>query len=94
MTAPVATTLKLDPDTRARVQKLAEARRRSPHWLLREAVAQYIEREEAQEQMRADAMAAWREYQTTGQHVTGAEADSWLARLEAGEDAAPPTCHG
>ncbi len=41
-----------------------------------------------------DAVAAWSRYQTTGQHVTAEEADAWLAKLEAGEDAAPPECHG
>ncbi len=35
--------------------------------------------------------AAWFEYQTTGHHVTAEEADAWLARLEAGEDAEPPS---
>ena len=94
MPAPVTTSLKLDPETRARVQRLAEARRRSPHWVMREAVAQYVEREEARDRLRQDALAAWTEYQATGQHVTADEADAWLARLEAGEDAAPPECHG
>ena len=27
-------------------------------------------------------------------HVTAEEADAWLAKLEAGEDADPPSCHG
>jgi len=28
-----------------------------------------------------------------GPHVTGAEADDWLAQLEDGQDVAPPECH-
>ena len=90
MTAPTTTSVKLDPETKARVQCLAEARQRSVHWLMREAVEQYVEREEAREQMRQDALEAWTEYQATGLHVTGEEADAWLAKLEAGEDAEPP----
>ena len=43
--------------------------------------------------LRQDAVAAWSQYQNTGQHVTAEEADAWLARLEAGEDTAPPECH-
>ena len=89
----MTTSLKLDSETKARIQRLADARRRSPHWLMREAVEQYVEREEAQERLRQDALAAWVEYQATGQHVTAAEADAWL-ELEAGDDAAPPECHG
>lgn len=94
MAARPTTSLKLDPATRTRLQQLADARRRSAHWLMREAIDQYLEREEAREQFRRDALVAWADYQTTGQHVTGEEADAWLARLEAGEDADPPQPHG
>jgi predicted transcriptional regulator len=93
MAPPPTTTLKLDAEVKARLRKLAEARRRSSHWLMREAIAQYLEREEAREQLRRDALAAWSTYQATGRHVTAAEADAWLARLEAGEDAEPPPPH-
>ena len=88
-----STSVKLDSRTKQRVQRLAAMRRRSPHWVLREAVEQYVEREEKREQFRQDALAAWNHYQATGQHVTAAEADKWLAKLEAGKDAPPPTCH-
>jgi len=87
------TSLKLDSETKARVLRLAQARRRSAHWLMREAIEQYLAREEKREQVRLDALAAWEGYQATGQHVTAQEADAWLARLEAGEDATPPTAH-
>lgn len=94
MSASLTTSVKLDPETKARVQRLAIAQRRTAHWIMREAVAQYVEREEALERLRQDALAAWADYQATGQHVTATEADAWLAKLEAGEDAAPPECHG
>lgn len=42
---------------------------------------------------RLAALVAWEQYQTTGLHVTASEADKWLAKLEAGKDASPPTCH-
>jgi predicted transcriptional regulator len=93
MTTQPTTSLKLGAEIKARVQKLATARRRSSHWLLREAIEQYVEREERREELRQEAFAAWDAYQATGRHVTAEEADSWLARLEAGEDAEPPTPH-
>ena len=86
------TSLKLDVEIKERVQRLALARRRSPHWLMREAIEEYVEREEKRERFRRDALAAWAHYQTTGLHVTAEEADAWLAKLEAGKDAAPPKC--
>ena len=88
-----STSVKLDNQTKQRVQRLAASRRRSPHWILREAVEQYVEREEKREQFRQDALAAWNHYQATGLHVTAGEADKWLAKLEAGKDAPPPACH-
>ena len=87
------TSLKLDSRTKKRVQQLASVRRRTPHWLMREAIEQYVEREEKREQLRQDALAAWTHYQTTGLHVTAEEADAWLAKLEAGKKVAPPQCH-
>jgi predicted transcriptional regulator len=93
MTTHSTTSLKLDNEMKERVQRLAEARRRSPHWVMREAVEQYVEREEKREQFRQDALAAWTHYQTTGLHVTAGEADAWLAKLEAGKNAPPPKCH-
>jgi predicted transcriptional regulator len=93
MVASSTTSLKLDETTKERVQRLASARRRSAHWLMREAIEQYVEREEKREEFRRDALAAWEQYQATGLHLTADEADEWLKRLEAGEDADAPECH-
>ncbi len=91
--AQATTSLKLDPETKERVRRLAAACRRTPHWILREAIEQYVDREEKREQFRQDAQAAWEHYQATGLHLTGAEADAWLAKLEQGRKAEPPRCH-
>jgi predicted transcriptional regulator len=93
MASNPTTSVKLDPDLKARLQKLAETRRRTPHWIMLEAIEQYVTREEKLEQHRQEAIDALEEYEATGLHVTGEEADAWLARLEAGEDAEPPIPH-
>jgi predicted transcriptional regulator len=87
------TSLKIEAELKDRVQRLAAARRRSPHWIMREAVEQYVSREEKREEFRQAALTAWNHYQSTGLHVTAEEADAWLAKLEAGEDAEAPGCH-
>ena len=87
------TSLKLDDELNGRVRHLAESRRRTSHWIMREAIAQYVEREEKRESFKQDALRAWEEYQRTGLHLTLEEADAWLAKLEAGEDAELPACH-
>jgi len=90
-TQPVA--VKLDPLIRERVKRLADAKHRTSHWLLREAIEQYVDREEKREAFRQDGLRAWEAYQATGLHVTHAEADAWLEQLEAGNDQEPPQCH-
>lgn len=87
------TSIKLDDDLKGRLQHLADIRRRSTHWIMREAIEQYVAREEQRENFKRDALHAWTEYQQTGRNLTLEEADAWLGKLEAGEDVDPPTCH-
>lgn len=89
---PVA--IKIDEDMKARVKRLADARQRTSHWLMREAIAQYVDREEKREAFRQDTLNAWEAYRITGLHVTADEADAWLAQLEEGNDIEPPACRG
>jgi predicted transcriptional regulator len=88
---PVA--IKIDEDIKARVKRLADARRRTAHWVMREAITQYVEREEKREAFRQDTLKAWEAYRTAGLHATAEEADAWLAQLEQGKDVEPPECH-
>lgn len=85
--------LKVDETIKARYQRLAEARKRSPHWLVKEAMSEYIDREEKRESFRQDAIEAWEEYQATGLHLTGEEVHEWLTKIANGEDAELPECH-
>jgi predicted transcriptional regulator len=88
---PVA--VRLTDPLKVRMRTLADQRRRPMHWLMREAIEQYVTREEQRESFRQEAMDTWRDYQITGLHVTSEEADAWLAELEAGNDVEPPACH-
>lgn len=55
----MATSLKIDDTLKSRVQQLASQRRRSPHWIMLEAIQQYVEREEKREAFKQDALRAW-----------------------------------
>ena len=48
--------VKLELDIRDRLKTLASSRQRSTHWMMREAIAQYIEREEKQESYRQEGL--------------------------------------
>ena len=88
-----AIAVKIEQETKDRMKRLAELKQRSTHWLMKEAILQYVEREEKSESFRQEALLARNEYQTTGLHVTSEEADAWLAKLEEGQDLEPPECH-
>ena len=88
---PVA--IKINEDIKARIQRLAEVRHRTSHWLMREALTQYVEREEKREAFRQDTLQAWEEYRTTGLHVTAEEVDVWLASWGTDNELPAPECH-
>ncbi|TXI28720.1 MAG: ribbon-helix-helix protein, CopG family [Aquipseudomonas alcaligenes] len=89
----MATSIKIDNDLKGRIQHLADLRRRSSHWIMREAITQYLEREEARESFKQDALGSCTAYQETGQHLTGQEARSWLGSWRTDAEAELPRCH-
>ncbi len=75
--------VKLDEVTRDRLRRLGEAKRRSPHWLMTEAIERYLETEERFERERAEDEARWKRYLETGEHVTSEEMMLLFDELEA-----------
>jgi predicted transcriptional regulator len=90
----MAASVKIDDDLKERIQHLAGLRQRSAHWIMREAIQQYVEREEARESFRQEALASWQAYRETGQHLTGQEARAWLDTWGTGDEKDAPGCHG
>jgi predicted transcriptional regulator len=89
----MATSIKIDDELKARVQRLAERRQRSTHWVMREAIAQYVSREEARDSFKQEALASWKTYKETGRHLTGEEVRAWLETWGTDSEAAMPECH-
>lgn len=89
----MATSLKIDDALKGRVHHLANQRRRSAHWIMLEAIQQYVEREEARERFKQEALASWVAYQETGQHLTGPEVRTWLNTWGTEDEKAVPECH-
>lgn len=89
----MATSIKIDDELKSRIQHLAGLRQRSSHWIMREAIAQYVDREEAHEGFKQEALASWAAYQETGRHLTGQEARVWLNTWGTEAEAELPKCH-
>lgn len=89
----IPTSIKLNQDTCARLKHLAETRHRTAHWLMREAINQYIEREEKREAFQQETIKAWNAHRETGLHVTAEEVEVWLASWGTENELAAPVCH-
>jgi len=85
--------VEIDDETRARLRRLADSRHRDPGGLLREAIEQYVAREEARDALHGDALESLARYRETGRHLTHAEVDAWLATWGTDEETGPPPCH-
>ena len=89
----MATSVKLDDNLKSRIQNLADIRHRSAHWIMREAIQSYVDREELQESFKQEALDSWTAYQETGQHLSGKEVQSWLDTLGTEDETELPQCH-
>ncbi len=88
----MATSVKLDEDLKNRIQHLAEVRHRSAHWLMCEAIRDYVAREEAKESFKQEAIASWQAYQETGRHLSGQEIRDWLNTWGTDKETKVPPC--
>ncbi len=88
-----AVAVKIDNEIKERLKTLAQSKQRSAHWLMREAITQYVEREDKRELFRKDAIRSWEEYQDTGLHVTGTEVQDWLNTWGTDNETEAPKCH-
>ena len=77
MSMAKAVSVKLDDDDRARLAQLAEKKKRTPHYLMREAVLAFIAREEKRLAFAEEAETAWADYSETGLHVTLNDMEGW-----------------
>jgi predicted transcriptional regulator len=77
--------IKLDETTQKRLKDLAEKRRRSPHWLMRTAIEDYLTREEQYEKEKAEDLAEYEEYLMTGKAIDNSLVTVWLEELARGK---------
>ncbi len=71
--------VKLDEKTRERLKKLGDAKQRSTHWLMKDAIARYLASEERYELEKAEDLARWQRYVDTGNALSHEDVK---ARLE------------
>lgn len=89
----MATSVKIDQELKNRIQRLAERRQRTSHWIMHEAIKVYVQREEAREDFKQEALASWQSYQETGLHLNSEEVQDWLNSWGSDDEQAMPQCH-
>ena len=70
--------VKLDDELQARLKALGERCERSPHWLMKKAISEYVDRMEAEENERQQLIDRWDNYQETGESVPHDTVVKWL----------------
>ncbi|MDP3618002.1 MAG: hypothetical protein Q8R49_09345, partial [Rhodoferax sp.] len=82
--------LKLDRIERDRIAVLASIKKRTPHYLMKEAILDYVRREEARQNFIAAAEASFEHYKETGLHVSLEEISTWVDAVQTNPDAPVP----
>lgn len=82
----MATTLgiKLDDSTRERLKTLAHSLDRAPHWVIKTALIEYLDRQEAALKERLEEEARWTRYQDSGEAIPQDRVMAWLDALAKG----------
>jgi len=86
-------TVKLDPSDRKRIAALAAVKKRTPHYLMKEAILEYIRREEARQNFIQAAEESFVHYKETGLHLTLDEFSAWVGAVQRDPDQPIPECH-
>ena len=71
--------IKMDDATYDRLKALGESRQRAPHWLMKEAIKQFLEREEEAESRKKDTLERIAQFESTGKSIPFETVDAWLA---------------
>jgi predicted transcriptional regulator len=85
--------VKLSLELKERLQRVGTEKHRSTHWIMKEAIQQYVEREEAAAQFKRETVEAWEIYQRDGLHITQNEMAGWLSTWGTPDETECPPCH-
>jgi len=91
--SPGTVTVKLDPSDRDRIASLATMKKRTPHYLMKEAILEYVQREEARQNFIKAADTSFEHYKETGLHITLDEFSAWVDDVQKNPDAPITACH-
>jgi len=71
-------TVKLEVDTNEKLQHLSKLKSRSPHWLMKKAIDDYVAKEEKIEKLKEETLVRWKEAEC-GKVISHDEVIEWLS---------------
>jgi predicted transcriptional regulator len=86
-------TLKLDTSHRDRLKSLAAVKKRTAHYLMKEAIERYLKAEEAQLVALQSVDDAVAHFEATGLHITLNELKTWAKDVKVNRGAQLSACH-
>jgi predicted transcriptional regulator len=78
MPKTINTGIKLDETLHTRIKNLSAIKERSPHWLMKAAIEEYVAREEAYEQEKREDQERWQRYKLSDHAIANDSVNSWL----------------
>ena len=85
MAAQTTMGVKLDRSVQSRLKTLARRKDRTPHWLLKKAIEEYLNREEQWEREKLEDQQRWEEYAETGEAYSLDQVTTWMRASREGK---------
>ncbi len=86
-------TIKLDTSQRDRIKSLALAKKRTSHYLMKEAIERYLKTEESQQVILSSVDDSIAHFEATGLHINQNEVKAWAKEIKNNRNAKLPECH-
>jgi predicted transcriptional regulator len=82
------TGIKIDAETKERLKRLGKVKNRTPHWLMKQAIFEFLEREESYEREKAEDLVRWQQFVETGRYVSQDAMSNKFSKLTHGAPSA------
>lgn len=86
-------TVKLSAKERDGIKSIALLRKRTPHYIMKEAISLYLEKAEAEQHFVQAALRSREDLRSTGLHITQDEFSAWVETIQKTPNTPMPVCH-
>ncbi len=86
------TGVKLEPTIKIRLKKLSKAKQRTIHWLMKEAITQYLEHEEHDEKLKQETLNRWHNEAEQNKLISNKSVVDWLDSWGTEKETKRPSC--